>query len=138
VSACGNSTPADAIEAWRGPSQALAATDVLRWLLSYAILAPHSHNLQSWMADLSEPDVVTLRCDLTRLLPQSDPQSRQIMMSHGTFLEVLDTAARERDLRADIVLFPLGMFSPEKLDIRPVARIRLVPHASVKKDPLFA
>jgi hypothetical protein len=138
VSACSNSMPSDAIEAWRGPSQVLAATDVRRWLLSYAILAPHSHNLQSWVADLSEPDAITLRCDLTRLLPQTDPQSRQIMMSHGTFLEVLDMAARERGLRADIALFPLGVFSPEKLDSRPVARIRLVPDASVKKDPLFA
>ena len=138
LSACSNSMPADAIVAWSGPSEALADTDVRRWLLSYAILAPHSHNLQSWIADLSEPDVIILGCDLTRLLPQTDPQSRQIMMSHGTFLEVLEMAARERGLRADIVLFPLGVFSPEKLDARPVARIRLVPDATVKKDPLFA
>ena len=94
--------------------------------------------MQSWIADLSEPDAIILGCDLTRLLPQTDPQSRQIMMSHGTFLEVLEMAARERGLRADIVLFPLGVFSPEKLDARPVARIRLVPDAMVKKDPLFA
>ena len=36
---------------------------------------------------------------------RTDPYSRQIMMSHGTFLEVLDLAA-ERGLRAEIELFP--------------------------------
>jgi hypothetical protein len=79
-----------------------------------------------------------LRCDLKRLLPQTDPLSRQIMMSHGTFLELLDLAARERGLRADIDLFPQGAFGPQRLDTRPVARIRLTPDATVQKDPLFA
>jgi hypothetical protein len=44
-------------------------------------------NLQSWLVDLSTPDEILLRCDLARLLPETDPASRQIMMSHGTFLE---------------------------------------------------
>ena len=109
-----------------------------RWLLSYAILAPHSHNLQSWVADLGTPNEITLSCDLTRLLPQVDPLSRQIMMSHGTFLELLDLAARERGLRADIALFPQGVFGADQLDARPVARVRLSPDPSVQKDPLFA
>ena len=59
------------------------------------------------------------------------------MMSHGTFLELLDMAARERGLRAEITLFPQGAFGPGKLDERPVARIRLDPDAMVTKDPLF-
>jgi hypothetical protein len=59
-------------------------------------------------------------------------------MSHGTFLELLDMAAREQGLRADIALFPQGAFGPDKIDARPVARIRLIPDATVKKDPLFA
>jgi hypothetical protein len=59
-------------------------------------------------------------------------------MSHGTFLEMLDLAAKERGLRADITLFPEGAFDPDRLDTRPVARIHLTPDASVQKDPLFA
>jgi hypothetical protein len=112
--------------------------DLRRWILSYAILAPHSHNLQSWIVDLTSPDEILLRCDLDRLLPETDPYSRQIMMSHGTFLELLDIAARERGVRAAIELFPEGAFGPEKLDQRPVARVRLEPDPSVQKDPLFA
>ncbi len=138
LSACSAGMPAAAIEAWQGPNSDVVAGDVRRWLLSYAILAPHSHNLQSWQVDLANPNEMTLHCDLKRLLPQTDPLSRQIMMSHGTFLELLDIAARERGLRADIALFPEGAFGPNKLDTRPVARIRLSPDAAVKKDPLFA
>ena len=138
LTGCAPGMPPEAIEAWRGPAPDLATADVRRWLLSYAILAPHSHNLQSWIVDLSTPNEILLRCDLKRLLPQTDPLSRQIMMSQGTFLELLELAAKERGLRADISLFPEGVFGPEKPDTRPVARIRLMPDAAVQKDPLFA
>jgi hypothetical protein len=115
----------------------LAQADVRRWLLSYAILAPHSHNLQSWVADLSVPNEITLRCDLKRTLPQTDPLGRQIMMSHGTFLELLDLAAKERGLQTKITLFPQGPFGPDRLDSRPLARIGLAVDPWVQKDPLF-
>jgi len=62
---------------------------------------------------------------------------RQIMMSHGTFLELLDLAARRKGLRADVELFPEGQFGPTALDGRPVARIRLQRDARVAADPLF-
>jgi hypothetical protein len=132
---CSSAYPPEAVAAWQGPGD---EADVRRWILSWAILAPHSHNLQSWLVDLRVPGEILLRCDLGRLLPETDPTSRQIMMSHGTFLELLDIAARERGQRAEISLFPEGTFGPEKLDARPVARIRLTPDATVAKDPLFA
>ena len=135
LASCSSRMPAEAIEAWSGPAP---QEDVRRWILSYAILAPHSHNLQSWLVDLATPDEIWLRCDLNRLLPETDPYSRQIMMSHGTFLELLDIAARERGLRATVELFPEGAFAAEKVDQRPVARIRLAPDVAVEKDPLFA
>src|SRR5690606_12388643 len=83
------------------------------------------------------PGEILLSCDLTRLLPETDPLSRQIMMSHGTFLELLDIAAREKRLRARIELFPQGVFG-DRPDTRPTARVRLEPDASVAPDPLFA
>ena len=131
---CAQPMPAAAIEPWQGPGQ---EADVRRWILGYAILAPHSHNLQSWLVDLRTPDEILLRCDLGRLLPEADPFSRQIMMSHGTFLELLAIAAREHGLRADISLFPEGPFGPATLDQRPVARIRLVADSTLAKDPLY-
>nr|WP_309246736.1 hypothetical protein [Ramlibacter montanisoli] len=87
---CSSALPADALAAWNGP--AAGDADVRRWVLSYALLAPHSHNLQSWLVDLRTPGEILLFCDLQRLLPETDPRSRQILMSQGTFLELLDIA----------------------------------------------
>jgi hypothetical protein len=135
LAGCSTAYPPESVAAWQGPG---GEPEARRWMLGYAILAPHSHNLQSWLVDLRKPGEITLHCDLNRLLPETDPFSRQIMMSHGTFLELLDIAARERGMRAEITLFPQGEFAPQYLDQRPVARIRLVPDAAVTKDPLFA
>jgi hypothetical protein len=135
LAGCSRAYPPEAVAAWNGPGN---EADPRRWILAYAILAPHSHNLQSWQADLRTPGEITLTCDPTRLLPETDPFSRQIMMSHGTFLELLDIAARERGLRAEIELFPQGEYGPRAIDGRPVARIRLVADAGVARDPLFA
>lgn len=132
---CSSSLPAEAVQAWRGPGD---EPDLRRWVLGHAILAPHSHNLQSWLVDLRTPGEIVLRCDLTRLLPETDPFARQIMMSQGTFLELLDLAARERGHRAEITLFPEGAFGPDRPDTRPVARGRLHADAAVPRDPLFA
>jgi len=135
LAGCSSDIPSEAIVAWQGP---MNEPDVRKWILSYAILAPHSHNLQSWLVDLGQPNEMTLYCDLNRLLPETDPYSRQIMMSQGTFLELLDMAARERGRRADIELFPEGTFDSKTLDQRPTARIRLSTDPTVTQDPLFS
>jgi hypothetical protein len=134
VGGCSSALPPEAVAAWNGPG---AEPDVRRWVLAHAILAPHSHNLQSWLVDLREPDVITLHVDLSRLLPETDPFSRQMLLSQGTFLELLDLAARQRGLRAETTPFPDGAFGPERLDARPTARVRLVPDPAVSADPLF-
>lgn len=136
LTGCQGTMPPEAIAAWQGP--AADEPDLRRWALSWAILAPHSYNLQSWLVDLSRPGEIGLRCDPSRLLPETDPFSRQIMMSHGTFLELLDLAARERGQRCEVELFPEGAFGPQRIDGRPVARIRLVADVGVARDPLFA
>jgi hypothetical protein len=137
--ACSSALPPQAVAAWQAPAPPAAGSDVRRWILAHAILAPHSHNLQSWLVDLRQPGEIALYCDRTRLLPETDPFSRQIMMSQGTFLELLDLAARQQGLRADIQLFPQGEFDPKAAPANGLtALIRLVPDASVKPDPLFA
>jgi hypothetical protein len=135
LAACSNALPDEAIAPWRSAGQ---ETDARRRILSYAILAPHSHNLQSWLVDLRTPDEIVLYCDRDRLLPETDPFSRQIMMSHGTFLELADIAAHEHGFRAEIALFPEGAYSPDRIDARPVARVKLIADAAARRDPLFA
>ncbi|WP_332752538.1 Acg family FMN-binding oxidoreductase [Hydrogenophaga sp.] len=135
LTGCSSALPPEAIAAWQGPGE---QADVRRWLVGHALLAPHSHNLQSWLVDLGVPGEITLFIDRSRLLPETDPFSRQMMLSQGTFIELLDLAARQKGLRAQIDLFPQGVFGPATVDARPTARIRLEPDAAGQPDPLFA
>ena len=132
---CSSDLPPEAIAAWRPPA---AGMDIRRWAISHALLAPHAHNLQSWLVDLDTPDTIVLRLDLRRLLPETDPWSRQLVISQGTFLELLQMAANERGYRADISMFPQGEFDAKTPDSRPTALIRLAKDDGVKTDPLFA
>jgi len=134
IAGCTSTLPATALEAWQTPPE---TADIRHWLLANAILAPHSHNLQSWIVNLDTPDTIVLSLDTARLLPETDPYSRQMMMSQGTFLGLLEMAARQRGLQADINLFPAGEFDPFTVDSRPTASITLRPSANVQPDPLF-
>ena len=131
---CSSDLPAEAIAAWKPPAQ---DSDVRKQMLSYAILAPNPHNLQSWLVDLKQANEITLYCDTTRLLPETDPYSRQILIGQGTFLELLDMAAKQLGYRAEITLFPDGGFDAKSVDRRPTARIKLTQVAAIAKDPLF-
>ena len=136
LAGCSTDYPDEAVAPWRGPG---ANGDLRRWALGYAILAPNSHNRQPWLADLREPDTIVLRVDRERLLPETDPWFRQIVVSQGTFLESLVIALRERGVEPTVQLFPEGEFAPRSLDDRPVARVAWKPApASSARDPLFA
>lgn len=125
--------PAAAREPWQ---QAGEGGDVRIRALSYAVLAPNAHNRQPWLVDLSEPDAVTLYCDLDRRLPETDPFDRQITVSLGCFIELFTLAAAEEGFDVEASLFPQGEPSP-RLDARPVARLQLAPGTGTR-DPLFA
>ena len=136
VQGCSSRMPAEAVAAWNGPP---AGDDVRRWALAHAILAPNSHNRQPWIADLREANAITLHVDRERLLPETDPWFRQIVVSQGTFIESLVIALRERGIDPQVELFPQGAFAPRTLDDRPVARITWDPNMPAPaKDPLFS
>ncbi|MFT3766131.1 MAG: hypothetical protein QM820_11535 [Minicystis sp.] len=120
---------------WTGPPPGV--DDVRLRALAWATLAPNAHNTQPWQLDLRRPGEVDLYVDRTRLLPETDPPARQIHLSQGTFLELLDLAARELGHTAEITLFPAGEYGPEEILDRPVATARFVPRPA-PKDPLFA
>jgi nitroreductase len=133
---CSSAYPPEAVTAWEGPG---AEPDPRRWALAHAILAPNSHNRQPWLVDLREPNTITLRVDLERTLPMTDPWFRQIVISQGTFIEALVLALKARGLDPQVALFPEGALGARTLDARPVARVFWTPGAAAPAhDPLFA
>ena len=105
--------------------------------LSFALLAPNPHNQQPWLVDLSEPGAVVLYANPEKLLPHTDPMSRQITIGLGAFLEVMRMAAAQDGYRVDLEYFPEG-FNAEALDARPIARARFEKDTAQQPDPLFA
>ena len=107
-----------------------------RRALSFALLAPNPHNRQPWMVDLSQPDMVTLFADTTRMLPNTDPFNRQITIGLGGFLELMQMAAAEHGYRVQITPFPQGS-AATALDARPIATAQFIADPNVRRDPLF-
>lgn len=124
--------PEDAVQPW---ADAGAYDDPRMAALSYAILSPNPHNRQPWMVDLQTPDEVTLYVDTNRLLPHTDPFSRQIVIGLGCFLETLRIAASQDGYDVQFDLFPDGEMG-DALDNRRVAVARFAKGGT--PDPLFA
>ena len=124
--------PAAAVEGWSGPPS--GEREPRRRALAFALLAPSPHNLQSWLVDLRRDGEVLLFVDGGRLLPQTDPLSRQILIGQGCFLEILSMAAAAEGWRTETELFPAGPWTVE----RPVARIVFSRLPAPTIDPLFA
>ncbi len=128
-------TPKDALVPWEQAGSLYP--DPMRRALSYAILAPNPHNRQPWVIDLKGDTEAVLTCDLDRLLPVTDPFSRQIVIGLGCFLELFSIAAAAQGYRAHISYFPDG--EPDnRLDRKPIARLSLQPQKGLAGDPLFA
>ncbi len=128
--------PAKAVEAW---VPIAIDTDIRRWILAHGLLAPNPHNRQPWIADLRREGEITLICDGERLLPETDPYGRQILIGCGAFLELAVLAAAQRGYGLDINLFPNGEPPLNQLPKGAiVARLKVVQSATTKPDPLFA
>lgn len=104
--------------------------------LASAILAPSPHNRQPWLIDLDQADGMTLYADQSRLLPQTDPLNRQIVIGFGAFIEALSLAAADQTRTLHVDAFPDGA-GQTGLDERPIAKLVLGPVGSARPDRLF-
>ncbi len=128
-------TPKTALQPWGNAGSHYP--DPMQKALSYAILAPNPHNRQPWIVELKSPTEAILTCDLKRLLPETDPFGRQIIIGLGCFLELFSIASIHDGYRAQINLFPEGE-PGEFLNEKPIAHLALVKDSQVTADPLFA
>jgi hypothetical protein len=135
VTGCSTAMPDAAVRPWQNAD---AESDPRRFMLAHALLAPNPHNRQPWIADLTEPGRIHLVCDGTRLLPETDPFGRQILVGCGAFIELAVIAAARRGLAVSVVNFPSGVPAPTELPkgIR-VATLTLGSPGSAAADPLF-
>lgn len=136
VAGCSTTYPEASVRPWYASAD---ETDIRRFMLVHALLAPNPHNRQPWLADLRRTNEITLVCDKDRLLPQTDPFGRQILIGCGAFIELAVIAAAERGYRVRVDAFPDGEPAASELPgAVAVARLVLNVDASLKRDPLFA
>jgi hypothetical protein len=136
LTGCSTAYPPASVQAWQEGAE---TTDVRRWMLAHGLLAPNPHNRQPWIADLRTPGEIKLVCDAERLLPETDPFGRQILIGCGAFIELAVIAAAEKGHRVRVELFPDGEPPLRELPAgRTVARLLVQPEASLAKDTLFA
>jgi hypothetical protein len=133
---CSGELPEAAVQPWRFPDR---ETDTRRFMLAHALLAPNPHNRQPWIADLREAGRIHLTCDGERLLPETDPFGRQILIGCGAFIELAVIAAAQRGVLVKVELFPGGAPADQALPTGSrVATLVLGDPGSAPADPLFA
>lgn len=125
-SGCASPDGLTALDPWKGPEVLTPDADVKLKIISYAILAPNAHNIQPWKVEIRD-EAILLFVDPERLLPNTDPDARQIMISQGTFLEAMSIAALRYGFYADVKLFPDGVPPLEAIGTLPVATVHLGP-----------
>jgi len=111
-------------------------------VVSYGILAPNSHNIQSWKITLDENDenVMSLFLNEERTIPVVDSNYNQLIMSCGTFISFMEAGAEKLGYQLDITYFPNGELpnnpSVEEIKNTKIADIKLVKDTNIV-DPTF-
>jgi len=136
LAGCSAEFPEAAVQPWRSADR---ETDLRRFMLAHALLAPNPHNLQPWIADLREAGRIHLNCDSERVLPETDPFGRQILIGCGAFIELAVIAAAHRGVSVRVELFPAGAPADRELPKGSrIATLVLGEPGSATADPLFA
>jgi len=104
--------------------------------LAIGLNAPSAHNTQAWKFKIISDTEAEIYIDETRLLPQTDPPTRQIHMSGGCFLETIAIGSTLIHYDANISLFPKGEYAISEIGKKPFASIKLTPQEKINVHPL--
>jgi nitroreductase len=126
-------TTRDPWEVARAEPATDSPAELLRWAVSYAVLAPSGHNTQPWRFRIAD-DAVELYADRTRALPVVDPEDRELTIACGAALLHLRLALEHLGVRPEVVLVPDG----EEADLLAIVRLGAHFPSPPEDDDLFA
>jgi hypothetical protein len=89
--------------------------DKLKFFLSYAILAPSSHNTQPWLFKIVD-NSIELYADRTRALPVVDPEARELTISCGAALYHLIVTIKYFGFEYRLEVLPAILANQDKHD----------------------
>lgn len=104
--------------------------------IAYGITASNPHNTQAWKFHVLHESELLLYVDSTRILPETDPTTRQIHIGCGCFIETLRIGMLKEKYRTQVEYFPDGNYQKKRIGEMPVARIRLIEDNSLKSSKL--
>ncbi len=76
-------------------------SEQISFLVGYAVLAPSGHNTQPWLFRVGR-DTLDVLADRTRSLPVVDPADRELTISCGAAIGMLEVAARRFGLATQV------------------------------------
>lgn len=107
--------------------------------IAYGLAAPNPHNTQAWKFKILNEREMLFYVDEKRLLPQTDPDTRQIHIGCGCFIESLKIGMSSLGYATAIDYFPEGHYQHrQEIGQKPIALIRLSPLSSPQPDALHS
>jgi hypothetical protein len=104
--------------------------------IAYGVQAPNPHNTQAWKFELVSDTEALLYVDERRLLPRTDPPSRQIHIGAGCNIETLAVGMSTLGYATEVELLPRGPYGLAEIGRKPVARIGLSRSTALRPDAL--
>ena len=104
--------------------------------IAYGMSAPNPHNTQAWKFRLVNDQEFFFYADEKRLLPATDPTTRQIHIGCGCFLGAMCVGMSSEGYAADIRLLPEGEYGIRETGTKPVAFVKLDTSKNMEQDSL--
>ena len=104
--------------------------------IAYGVSASNPHNTQAWKFKIIDEFSLLLFVDATRILPETDPTTRQIHIGCGCFLETAIIGMTQEGFISQIEYFPEKGYEKSNLGQLPVAKLTIKKDANVVNSTL--
>ncbi|PQJ79224.1 Acg family FMN-binding oxidoreductase [Polaribacter porphyrae] len=104
--------------------------------IAYGVSASNPHNTQAWKFKILNDKEMLLFVDSTRILPETDPSTRQIHIGCGCFLETALIGMTKKGYSSKIDYFPSGEYNILEIGELPVAKLSLKKDIKTINSPL--